>query len=73
MMVSKGTGAASHNTTDQKSLDEIKAKRIVSRIQARIVKAVKQGKWNRVKALQRLLTTSHSGKALAVMRVTGNA
>ena len=73
MMVSNSTGAASHNTTDWKSIDWTRAKRIASRIQARIVKAVKQGKWNKVKALQRLLTTSQSGKALAVLRVTGNS
>ena len=30
------------------------------------------GKWDRVKALQRLLTRSFSGKALAVRRVTEN-
>ena len=42
------------------------------RLQARIVQAVKQGKWNKVKALQRLLTRSYSAKALAVKRVTTN-
>ncbi len=44
----------------------------VRRLQARIVKAVQQGKWNKVKALQRLLTRSTSGKLLATRRVTGN-
>jgi RNA-directed DNA polymerase len=44
----------------------------VKRLQARIVKAAQEGKWNRVKALQRLLTSSFSGKALAVKRVTEN-
>jgi RNA-directed DNA polymerase len=44
----------------------------VRRLQARIVKATQQGKWNKVKALQRLLTHSFSGKALAVRRVTEN-
>ena len=42
------------------------------RLQARIVQAVKQGRWNKVKALQRLLTRSYSAKALAVKRVTTN-
>jgi RNA-directed DNA polymerase len=38
----------------------------------RIVKATQEGRWNKVKALQRLLTGSFSGKALAVKRVTEN-
>lgn len=41
-------------------------------MQARIVKATQDGRWNRVKALQRLLATSFYGKALAVKRVTEN-
>jgi RNA-directed DNA polymerase len=48
------------------------AHRNVRRLQARIVKATKAGKWGKVKALQRLLTHSFSGKALAVKRVTEN-
>ncbi|MCB1116557.1 MAG: group II intron reverse transcriptase/maturase [Chlamydiia bacterium] len=42
------------------------------RLQARIVQAVKQRRWNKVKALQRLLTRSYSAKVLAVKRVTTN-
>ncbi len=42
------------------------------RLQARIVKATQEGRWNKVKVLQRLLTHSHSGKVLAVRRVTEN-
>ena len=44
----------------------------MNRLQARIVQATKAGKRNKVKALQRLLTHSFSGKALAVKRVTEN-
>jgi hypothetical protein len=44
----------------------------VKRLQARIVKATKEGRWNKVKALQWLLTHSFSGKAIAVRRVTEN-
>jgi RNA-directed DNA polymerase len=44
----------------------------VSKLQARIVKATKVGRWGKVKALQWLLTHSLSGKALAVKRVTEN-
>ena len=44
----------------------------VRRLQARIVKAVQQDRWNKAKALQHLLTRSASGKLLAVRRVTEN-
>lgn len=44
----------------------------IQRLQARIVKATQAGRWNKVKALQHLLTRSFSGKALAVKRVTEN-
>jgi len=44
----------------------------VRKLQARIVKATKEGKWGKVKALQHLLTHSFSGKAVAVKRVTEN-
>ena len=44
----------------------------VKRLQVRIAKATLEGRWGRVKALQRLLTRSHSGKMLAVKRVTEN-
>jgi RNA-directed DNA polymerase len=48
------------------------AERNVRRLQARIAQATQAGKWGKVKALQRLLTHSSSGKALAVRRVTEN-
>ena len=44
----------------------------VSRLQARIVKATQQGRWGKVKALQYLLTHSHSARLLAVVRVCTN-
>jgi RNA-directed DNA polymerase len=44
----------------------------VRRLQVRIVKAVQEGRWNKAKALQRLLTHSASGKLLAIRRVTEN-
>jgi RNA-directed DNA polymerase len=46
--------------------------RRVRRLQARIVKAVQEGRWGKVRALQHLLTHSFSGKAIAVKRVTSN-
>ncbi len=44
----------------------------VRRLQARIVKATQEGRWNKVKALQWLLTHSWSGRVIAVKRVTEN-
>ena len=48
------------------------AQRNVRKLQARIVKATKEGCCGKVKALQWLLTHSRSGKVLAVKRVTEN-
>jgi len=62
------SGKAAH--WDQ--IDWPKCERQVRRLQARIVKATREGRWNKVKTLQRLLTCSFSGKALAVKRVTEN-
>lgn len=41
-------------------------------IQIRIAKAARERKWRQVKALQRFLTRSFCGRALAVKRVTEN-
>src|SRR3954471_22803516 len=53
-------------------IDWSRCEREVRRVQARIVKAVQEGRWGKVKSLQRLLTHSFHGKALAVKRVTEN-
>ena len=39
----------------------------------RIVKAVQEGRWNKVKTLVYLLTHSFSGRALAILRVISNS
>lgn len=57
MTVTKVTGAASHKV-DWHAVEWQKAYRNVRRLQARIVKATQEGKWGKVKALQRLLTRS---------------
>jgi RNA-directed DNA polymerase len=54
------------------SINWAKVQRQVSGLQTRIVKATQDGRHNKVKALQWLLTHSFSGKALAVKRVTEN-
>ena len=71
-VTTRRAGAASHGEVDWHQIDWDQAHRIVRRLQARIVKATQAGRWGRVKALQRLLTHSFSGKALAVRRVTEN-
>src|SRR2546423_2927705 len=65
-------GASFHGVTDWHAIDWESANHTVRRLQARIVKATKEERWGKVKALQRLLTHSFSGKALAVRRVTEN-
>ena len=72
MNADKTACASSGQATAWKQIDWSKCERQVRRLQARIVKATRAGRWNKVKALQRLLTCSFSGKALAVRRVTGN-
>ncbi len=72
-MTVEKTGAASHEMVEGwHDIDWKATNRNVRRLQARIVKATKEGRWGKVKALQRLLTHSFSGKAMAVRRVTEN-
>lgn len=54
------------------SIDWNKLQTAVRKLQARIVKAQKEKRYAKVKALQRILTTSFAAKALAVKRVTSN-
>ena len=48
-------------------------KKEVLRLQMRIAKATREGRWGKVKALQWLLTHSSSAKLLAVRRVVRNS
>ena len=65
-------GAASHAAEGWHPSTGSPAYRIaLCQLQARIVKAIQEGRWGKVKALQYLLTHSFSGKALAIRRVTG--
>ena len=66
-------GAAPERTPDWHSIEWRKVWRTVRRLQARIVKAVAEGRWNKVKALVYLLTHSFSGRALAILRVVSNS
>lgn len=66
------TGASSGGMEDWYAINWHACHQNVEKLQVRIVKAVKEGRWGKVKALQRLLTCSFSGRALAVKRVTEN-
>jgi RNA-directed DNA polymerase len=66
-------GAAPGRTPDWHSIHWKAVWRTVRRLQARIVKAVAQGRWNQVKALVSLLTRSFGGRALAILRVVSNS
>jgi RNA-directed DNA polymerase len=65
-------GALIDDAKKWKSIDWKHARRQVRRLQVRIAKAVKENRWNKVKALQYLLTRSFYAKLLAVKRVTSN-
>lgn len=66
------TTVCAPSALDWQGIDWSKASQRVQRLQARIVKAVQEGRYGKVKALQWLLTHSLSGKILAVKRVTEN-
>ena len=66
-------GAAPDLAPDWHSINWKAVYRNVRRLQARIVKAVREGRWNKVKALVYLLTHSFSGRALAILRVISNS
>ncbi len=65
-------GASFHDMFEWHGIQWYRTERNVRRLQARIVQATQEKRWGKVKALQRLLTHSFSGKALAVRRVTEN-
>ena len=54
-------GAVSREAAEWFAIDWQTVSRNVRRLQVRIVQAWKAGKWNKVKALQRLLSCSYSG------------
>lgn len=72
MNVDSSMCASSGKATHWDQIDWPKCERQVRRLQARIVKAAREGRWGKVQTLQRLLTHSFSGRALAVKRVTDN-
>ncbi|MBL1259311.1 MAG: group II intron reverse transcriptase/maturase [Thiotrichaceae bacterium] len=65
-------GALIDDTEKWNQIDWNHARRVVRRLQMRIAKAVKEGQWNKVRALQYCLSHSFYAKLLAVKRVTSN-
>jgi RNA-directed DNA polymerase len=72
MTTARAVGAVSSEAAEWYAMDWPAINRNVRRLQVRIVQATKAGRWGRVRALQRLLTHSYSGKVHAVRRVTEN-
>ncbi|KRG44118.1 group II intron reverse transcriptase/maturase [Stenotrophomonas pictorum JCM 9942] len=73
MRVTTPCGPARSRVPDNwHQIDWRRVERNVRGIQVRIAKATQEGQWRKVKALQRWLTRSYCGKAMAVRRVTEN-
>ena len=72
MTTAKTVGAVSSEAAEWYAIDWQAVHRNVRRLQVRIAQATKAGRWGKVRALQRLLTHSYSGKVIAVRRVTEN-
>jgi RNA-directed DNA polymerase len=66
-------GAAPGRAPDWNSINWRQDWRAVRRLQARIVRAIRAGRWNKAKALVYLLTHSYRGRATAILRVVSNS
>ncbi len=71
-MTAVQAGALEDDADKWISIDFEHARREVRRLQVRIAKAVQENRWNKVSALQYLLTHSFHAKPVAVKRVTSN-
>jgi len=63
-------GAPPGDTIDWEAINWPKVVRDVRRLQMRIAKATREGKWGKVNSLQWLLTHSRAARLLAVRHVT---
>lgn len=73
MTIAKTIGASSTKRKSRRPVFWSTAKAHLLRLQMRIAKAEREGRRGKVKALQRLLTSSFYAKCLAVKRVTTNS
>lgn len=72
MAIACNMGAPAQSQEQWSQINWHHCRQEMRKLQVRIVKAVQEKRWHKVKALQRLLTSSFSAKALAVKRVTEN-
>ncbi|MBF0451134.1 MAG: reverse transcriptase N-terminal domain-containing protein [Candidatus Magnetomorum sp.] len=71
-VVTEATGASLRETIEWHEINWKHVNRNVRRLQVRIVKAFREGRYRLARALQYILTRSLGGRALAVKRVTEN-
>ncbi len=72
MTVSVDRTGASSTFSKWKTIDWSTMEKHVLRLQMRIAKATREGKYGRAKALQWILSHSYSAKLLAIKRVSQN-
>src|ERR1700722_630025 len=72
MTTAQAVGAVPREAAEWYAINLPSTHRNVRRLQVRLVQPTKARRRGRVRALQRLLTHSYSGKVLAVRRVTEN-
>ncbi len=65
-------GAPSARAQNWNRVNWVVVKALVSRMQMRIAKSIRQGRWGRAKVLQRLLSRSFYARLLAVKRIMSN-
>ena len=72
MTIQENIDAVSTHVTDWASINWDQHHRVVKKLQVRIAKATREGRYRLVQSLQWLLTHSYSAKCLAVKRITTN-
>ncbi len=72
MAIMESIGAPAASEINWSTIDWCQVESQVRRLQTRIAKAFREGKYNKAKALQWLLTHSFSARLLAVKRVVTN-
>ena len=71
-MTALAAGAPSARAQNWNRIDWVAVEALVSRMQMRIAKSIRQSRWGRAKALQRLLSRSFYARLLAVKRIMSN-
>ena len=71
-MTAIAAGAPSARKTNWNRINWVVVRALVSRMQMRIAKSIRLGRWGRAKALQRLLSRSFYARLLAVKRIMSN-